>query len=213
MTDNNYLSSSSLSSNESYFASHIDVIKSDIMNYCVSNPTFCKLIWQLNMGYKEFSGDDVIRLAGTRSCPSLRIIEFFVTRFRHRQDIYITHVQTLSTEYQNQLLTFKKQLFDPFRRDHGLPPVSIRFDANAGSLSRSSSSAINGSVLTVDTTYCQLNFFRWAVSVGLFKIMERYQVEFREYIQECEEARQAECSGSNGSTTSSVGRRLGNMCF
>jgi hypothetical protein len=140
-----------------------------LKDYCIGNPAFCKMLSQLNDRKKYFEGDDVIALTGTRHAQSLRVIEYFVTIFQGTTKVYINEeFSTLQSEYLTQLKTYSKELFDPFRREHGLPRIELTLSAGCDADDQ------DAEPLMVVTTYCQVCFFKWAVKIGLFRIMELY---------------------------------------
>lgn len=79
--------------------------------------------------------------------PSLRQIDFFVVNYaREKKTCYLTGDEKffdVYSEYKNQLTSFTKENFDPFRRGNLI--------------------AFHG----ITTTICQLNFFRWAIPNGI----------------------------------------------
>jgi hypothetical protein len=96
---------------------------------------------------------------------SLRILDWFVTKYsKKRLDCGVkkdTEVYDVRISYKAQLKTYKKRYFDPFRRRK---KFKYYYFANN----------TNGSKdLYVNTTLCQLNFFKWALTYDILKYVEK----------------------------------------
>lgn len=99
---------------------------------------------------------------------SLRLIDWFVIYYSKINDITIKQnkdkkVQLfhIYTSYKQQLKSYSKELFDPFRRNN-----KIHFTIT-----------INDKVNNVSTTLGQLNFFRWLIENNIFDyIINNYQI-------------------------------------
>lgn len=146
-------------------ASRKQLIKQDLLKYCRECPAFCALLNDLNSRNRYFSSEEITKLTYTRNAHSLRIIEHFVSAYQHDVEIFIDQdYNTLYGSYLHQLRLYKKELFDPFRRDHGNARISIDYiDPTTGRANK------------VETTYCQINFFRWAVHMSIFKLLDGYK--------------------------------------
>lgn len=110
---------------------------------------------------KEIS--DFISIINSRSCISIRLIEYFVTKYSKKNKIsYKMQDETIFNVYQSykqQLNLYKKMNFDPFAR-------GIRIPYYIGSS-------------WVITTIGQLNFFKWFISKNILD----YVVKNRDLIE------------------------------
>ena len=111
---------------------------------------------------------------------SLRIIDWFVTNYSKKNNIYYTIFETPKKQktftnennrvlkqfntyhsYKSQLKSFSKKKFDAFcRRDR------INFEYEDGKV--------------IDTTIGQLNFFKWAIDNLIIDYIKLYYVEIEE---------------------------------
>jgi hypothetical protein len=88
---------------------------------------------------------------------SLRILDWFVTRYSNKNKILITVdgvVIDVHISYKAQLKSYKKKYFDPFKRRE-------KFDYCFKEIGKS-----------IHTTIGQLNFFRWAIENGIINYVE-----------------------------------------
>jgi hypothetical protein len=101
-----------------------------------------------------------------KSVISLRVIDWFVTNFSKKNNIYYNlkgkdgNIRPFFVylDYKQQLKGFSKKKFDPFcRRER------IEFIDHAGN--------------KIETTVGQLNFFKWAIQKGIIKYIEKNLVE------------------------------------
>ena len=115
---------------------------------------------------------------------SLRIIDWFVTNYSKKKNIYYSIFETptkkktfvcennkivkqFNTQHaqKSQLKSFSKKKFDPFcRRDR------IIFDCNG---------------ITIETTVGQLNFFKWAIDNLIIDYIKNNYVEIEDDMNTC----------------------------
>ena len=88
---------------------------------------------------------------------SLRILDWFVTRYSNKKKILIeldNEIVDVHISYKAQLKSYKKKYFDPFKRHN---KFMYRFHVNGSS---------------IYTTIGQLNFFRWALENNIIDYVE-----------------------------------------
>lgn len=123
------------------------------------NELHIQLLLQYINGYKDKKNKINI---------SLRLIDWFIIYYSKINDITIKQnkdkkVQLfhIYTSYKQQLKSYSKELFDPFRRNN-----KIHFTIT-----------INDKIHNVSTTLGQLNFFRWLIENNIFDyIINNYQI-------------------------------------
>lgn len=105
--------------------------------------------------------DKMVKIVNTESEISLRILDWFVTKYSNRKKISIdvddsTEDETIDVHisYKAQLKSYKKRYFDPFKR-------RSTFDYK-----------FKGTVHSITTTLGQLNFFRWAIENKILDYVE-----------------------------------------
>lgn len=89
---------------------------------------------------------------------SLRILDWFVTRYSNKKKILINidgEIIDVHISYKAQLKSYKKKYFDPFKRRE-------KFDYS-----------FKGVNISIHTTIGQLNFFRWALENNIIDYVER----------------------------------------
>lgn len=89
---------------------------------------------------------------------SLRILDWFVTRYSNRKKILITTddtVMDVHISYKAQLKSYKKKYFDPFKRREKFDYIFKKIGKN------------------IHTTIGQLNFFRWAIENNIISYVEK----------------------------------------
>ena len=97
---------------------------------------------------------------------SLRILDWFVTRYSHKNDTsYKLHENdtddiNVHISYKAQLKSYKKRYFDPFRRRQKFNYYYDSYDKH-------------GKKKFILTTIGQLNFFRWAFSNNVIDYVEK----------------------------------------
>ncbi len=96
---------------------------------------------------------------------SLRLIDWFVTSYCKRNDVVVKGTDNalvnVHLSYRQQLKSYSKQLFDPFRRRD-------RIIYHIGSASG------GGGELALETTVGQLNFFRWLLTNNILQYIEAH---------------------------------------
>ncbi len=123
---------------------------------------------KLDSFYKTCPRDKILKIISIingESNISLRILDWFVTKYSDKYKIKYKNNDDINNIYFNvhvnyeaQLKTFKKQCFDPFRRN-------AKFWYK---LEKSS----KGSELMIFTTIGQLNFFKWAIENNIIEFIE-----------------------------------------
>lgn len=108
----------------------------------------------VNTVYSIISGNSKI---------SLRILDWFVTRYSNRKKIMIrssdNYALDIHIDYKAQLKTYKKKYFDPFKRGDKFNYVFSLTSQR------------------IDTTIGQLNFFRWIVSRRIIEYVDSHYDE------------------------------------
>jgi hypothetical protein len=97
--------------------------------------------------------DDIVDIVNGDSNISLRILDWFVTRYSNKNKIllhdYDRNIFDVHISYKAQLKSYKKKYFDPFKRRE---KFNYTFKINNK---------------TIYTTIGQLNFFRWVIENGI----------------------------------------------
>lgn len=123
-----------------------------------------KEICYYNMIHKFYKQTNVshitkmIDIINGESNISLRILDWFVTRYSNRKKIVISvgdEVIDVHISYKAQLKSYKKKYFDPFKR-------RAKFEYNFKSVQKK-----------ICTTLGQLNFFRWAIENSIIDYVEK----------------------------------------
>lgn len=113
----------------------------------------------------------MISIVDGNSNISLRILDWFVTRYSHKKKIIINlknndEIFDVHISYKAQLKSYKKRYFDPFKRSS---KKREKFTVNFGEYENIKQ--------IFDTTIGQLNFFRWAISNKIIDYVEKNYVE------------------------------------
>lgn len=109
--------------------------------------------------------EKMISIATGKSNISLRILDWFVTRYSRKKKVIIgaksdEDMFDVHISYKSQLKTYKKKYFDPFKRsDKDRSKFLFIFDDE-------------DSDKKLITTLGQLNFFRWAISNNIVEYVE-----------------------------------------
>ncbi len=113
--------------------------------------------------YKTCKKDEIIEMISiieSTSEISLRILDWFVTRYSKRRfEINIgngTEIFDVHISYKSQLKSYKKRYFDPFRRRKKFRYQLIADDTTS----------------QIVTTLGQLNFFRWAINNNIIHFVK-----------------------------------------
>ena len=110
--------------------------------------------------YSQCNPDDVakvIDIINGTSPISLRILDWFVTKYSNKNKILILvkdDVLDVHISYKAQLKSYKKKYFDPFKRHD-------KFDYH-----------FKGTDAIVHTTIGQLNFFKWGIENNILSYIE-----------------------------------------
>jgi len=123
------------------------------------------LMHKLFNHYKEnFKYTEILKaVIEQKSIISLRMLDWFVTNYSKRNNIYYTLGDTLFNvhfNYKNQLKAFSKKLFDPFCRRQRM--FLYIHDDKLIKWSESLEEHDNKTTVIV-TTIGQMNFFKWAI--------------------------------------------------
>lgn len=97
-----------------------------------------------------------------KSRISLRALDWFVTKYSKRIPSTMENnveLFEIRISYKSQLKSCKKEYFDPFRRTHN---NGIIFDYNFPNTDK-----------IIETTLCQLNFFKWALSNNVLEYVKK----------------------------------------
>jgi len=109
----------------------------------------------INKFYKNCSDVNItkmINIIDSKSEISLRILDWFVTKYSKRGEIIDVHIN-----YKAQLKSYRKRYFDPFRRKK---KFNYKYK-------------VNHNEHTIYTTIGQLNFFRWAIDNDILNFVEK----------------------------------------
>lgn len=115
----------------------------------------------INKFYKQTNVSHItkmIDIINGDSNISLRILDWFVTRYSNRKKVVISvgdEVIDVHISYKAQLKSYKKKYFDPFKR-------RAKFEYNFKSVQKK-----------ICTTLGQLNFFRWAIENSIIEYVEK----------------------------------------
>ena len=115
------------------------LLELSLLEWYKQHPIDLDIVNRLNQNNKNF--DDV-------TLPSLRQIDYCVVNYsKHHKIIYYIDQEPIEiySDYKTQLKAFSKDFFDPFRRGHKFY------------------------IGDIETTLCQLNFFRWAIPKGILR--------------------------------------------
>ena len=90
------------------------------------------------------------------------IIEYFITNYSKKHQIIIKDENTndffyINDEYKNQLKSFNKKFFDPYKRNN---KFELEHKKNK-----------------IITTVGQMNFFKWAIENGIINYIEIHNKE------------------------------------
>lgn len=109
------------------------LLYNSLVKYYSKNPEQLSLIRKLNIKYEGI--------------PSLRLIDYVVVNYSKYNSTHFMHNDKqffIHSNYRDQLKTYQKSNFDPFRRGEKIFHEGVR------------------------TTISQLNFFRWAFTNGVY---------------------------------------------
>lgn len=119
--------------------------------------------------YRHCADADIIKMidiVNSDSPISLRILDWFVTRYSDRKKILLNVNDTVvdvHISYKAQLKSYKKKYFDPFKRRE-------KFNYYFKGVNKN-----------IHTTIGQLNFFRWALENGIITYVENnYEIVSKE---------------------------------
>ena len=138
------------------------------------------LLGSLDRFYREPGRLEVVRKVIERVDPgamSLRSLDWLVTNYAKKRDRSVTYVTAdgrvfdVHRAYKEQLASFSKKYFDPFRR--GGDEARISYPPEGDGVGPS-----------MDTTVGQLNFFRWAIRYGVIDYCAHHLEEIERDMKE-----------------------------
>lgn len=116
---------------------------------------------KINKFYKNCDASKVTKMVDIingNSNISLRILDWFVTRYSNRKKIIINiddEMIDIHISYKAQLKSYKKKYFDPFKR-------RTKFEYTFKNIQKS-----------ICTTLGQLNFFKWSIENNIVEYVEK----------------------------------------
>jgi hypothetical protein len=140
----------------------IDIIKEDEFDpmtfFTKKELCYYKMIDKF---YRYCSDDSIVKMIDiidSKSVISLRILDWFVTKYSKRGVDFIKNGETIDVHinYKAQLKSYRKRYFDPFRRKK-----KFNYKYN-----------IKNKDYMIYTTIGQLNFFRWAINNDILNFVE-----------------------------------------
>lgn len=164
--------SSDESDNETY-DSNLEADKNDKSKYDFNMNTFFKskremLIYKMVRDFflkncNKKTIEKMVDIIEKNSDISLRILDWFVTKYTKKKiNIIIDNEEVrefdVHISYKGQLKSFKKKIFDPFKRKE---PCKFNFAWDPEDPTKK-----------VTTTLAQLNFFKWAITNKIIDYVE-----------------------------------------
>jgi hypothetical protein len=164
--------SSDDSDNETY-DSDLEADKNDKSKYDFNMNTFFKskremIIYKMVKDFfikicSKKTIEKMVNIIEKNSDISLRILDWFVTKYTKKKiNIIIDNEEVkefdVHISYKGQLKSFKKKIFDPFKRKE---PCKFNFVWDPADPARK-----------VTTTLAQLNFFKWAITNRIIDYVE-----------------------------------------
>lgn len=121
----------------------------------------------------------------SRSEPSLRLIDWFVTNYSKSHGVYIDGTD-VHVDYVDVRRAYQCRNFDPFRRN-----LKLTFTAPAD----------DGALRDHHTTVGQLNFLMWAHNTGVLKYVREHRLAIDEDMcHACKRVRRLKCEQSGAQT-------------
>lgn len=112
---------------------------------------------------KEKNINKVLPILYRKSKISLSLLEWFVITYSKNKKLIINN-KNIYQEYKNQLNTYNKRYFDPFKREGAF--FEIQYGPSKNDV--------------IISTFCQLNFLKWAINS---KIIDYLNVNIDNVIQ------------------------------
>jgi hypothetical protein len=132
----------------------------------------------LLISLNEFFGNHITALKNIHQIidgksTSLRLIEYFITNYSKVNNTYYKIKGDYDTEltffvnseYKNQLKSFTKKHFDPFKREERIEFKYLNDKEE---------------IQVINTTIGQLNFFRWVIKSDILKYINKHHSEIEE---------------------------------
>ena len=133
--------------------------------------------------FKNCGDKEIIRMLDIingESPISLRVLDWFVTRYSKRKIDFIENEQnTLDSfdvhiSYKSELKSYKKRYFDPFRRRKKFYyPLYLEHSTYTKNTSETQNSNGSKEIILLYTTLGQLNFFVWAIGNKIIDFVEK----------------------------------------
>lgn len=114
--------------------------------------------------------DRVLPVINRTSPVSLRLLDYFCVNFSRSNTVVYMNMDKyfdVHSSYKNQLKTFSKKLFDPFRRN--IRMTIHKYDSNE----------------KFDTTLGQLCFFRWCLTHNVLNYVEKNIAAISDDMKKC----------------------------
>ena len=134
-----------------------ELLKKSLMNFYKSKENLDKIA-----NIKEKESETSLRV-------SLRVIEWFCNNYSKKYDIIYKLNNgsdfNVYLSYKSQLDSYQKKQFDPFKRKHkGFEIFTIK----------------SGKDTVIETTVCQLNFFRWCIQNNVLDYVQKHLKEIKD---------------------------------
>jgi hypothetical protein len=133
--------------------------------------------------FKNCGDKEIIRMLDIingESPISLRVLDWFVTRYSKRKIDFIENEQNtidsfdVHISYKSELKSYKKRYFDPFRRRKKFYyPLYLEHLTYTKNTSETQNSNGSKEIILLYTTLGQLNFFVWAISNKIIDYVEK----------------------------------------
>tara|TARA_B100001559_G_C16392480_1_gene571879 strand:- start:432 stop:1013 length:582 start_codon:yes stop_codon:yes gene_type:complete len=127
--------------------------------------------------------NDLLNILNGTLNISLRIIDWFVTNYSKKNNIYWIHNNerfVVYLNYKNQLKAYSKKQFDPFcRRDR----IMFYYDTVDACQKELCQEDTNDNYII--TTVGQLNFFKWAIKYNIIKYITENLEDIENDMQKC----------------------------
>jgi hypothetical protein len=128
------------------------------MEFVISSKEDLMMKGLLKFFADDANRDKMIKILDGSSPIALRVLDWFVTNYSKQYDIIYNIEKSgkqfvVFSSYRSQLKGYKKRLFDPFCRRG-----KIDFEYGEGQV--------------IQTSYGQLNFFKWAIENGVIDYVD-----------------------------------------
>ncbi len=133
-----------------------------------------------------------IRITSEDQLLSLRSFDYFTTNYAKYNKVYLNDRIDVYTSYKNNLKSYRKRYFDPFRRRNQRNCILLKVDANdlEDLVNYKGPIKIEYESIECDkvdkykfpfiiTTVCQLNYFRWCFTKGIVEALMKNNLEIQ----------------------------------